>query len=499
MLRRVSIPTYIGDLPITYCDYAASGRASDAIEQYIHEQILPYYANTHSDSSFCGRHTSRYREAARKTISDALGNNHNHAVLFAGSGATGAVDKLIRLLDQVYEPDSLEVFVGPYEHHSNDLPWRASKWSTRRIELDRSGFIDLNALATALADSAASHRIVAVSAVSNVTGLITDLAGIVRVCRANNTGIVLDCAAAAPYLPLSELFAEGAVSALFWSAHKFSGGPGASGVLAVKQEWLRAPEPVVKGGGTVRFVSNSRCDLVADMVRRHEGGTPNILGDIRAALALQLKFSKGESWLAEQYLSLARIVRSRLQKIPNLKVLGPTSGNFMPTVAFNIVSRDRILPYGQVVALLSDLFGIQARGGCSCAGPYAHELLNISEKDSERIACEIGNGSDGLRPGWVRVSFSDSLTCEEVGFVLDAIEQIANHAELLRTLIDDDLLVRPSLLPTEAVLDFNLFESSVPKKAAEDINYSNIIARALAWLERMQHHCPKSVDDTLYL
>lgn len=499
MSQKASIPTYIGELPITYCDYAASGRASEIIEEYVHEQVLPYYANTHSDSSFCGRYTSRLRESARNTIRDALGADHNHAVLFAGSGATGAVDKLIRLLDQVYEPESLEVFIGPYEHHSNDLPWRASKWRTRRIALDRSGVIDLKQLATALADSTASLRIVAVSAVSNVTGLITDLEGIVRICREKNADIVLDCAAAAPYLPLHDLFLGGFVSAMFWSAHKFIGGPGASGILVVKKHWLETPLPAIKGGGTVRFVSQGRCDLTTDLVRRHEGGTPNIIGDIKAALVLQLKISKGEYWLTLQYLSLARTARARLFKIPNLEILGPRSGDFMPTVAFNVVSRQGVLPYHDVVAILSDLYGIQVRGGCSCAGPYAHELLNISEKDSERIASEIANGSDLERPGWVRVSFSDSMSYEEVGFVLDAIEQIANHAELLRALINNKLLVRPRSPRTEAAIAFDLFESSVPKKAAKDIRYSTIIERAAAWLERMRHQCAKSVGAPLYL
>ncbi len=482
MSQKASIPTYIGELPITYCDYAASGRAAETIEEYVHEQVLPYYANTHSDSSFCGRYTSRLRESARKTIRDALGADHNHAVLFAGSGATGAVDKLIRLLDQVYEPESLEVFIGPYEHHSNDLPWRASKWRTRRIALDRSGVIDLKQLATALADSTASHRIVAVSAVSNVTGLITDLEGIVRICREKNADIVLDCAAAAPYLPLAELFSGGAISAMFWSPHKFSGGPGASGVLAVKQEWLQVPEPVTKGGGTVRFVSGSRCDLVADLIRRHEGGTPNILGDIRAALALQLKCSKGESWLAEYYLSLACIVRSRLKKIPNLNLLGPTSGNFMPTVAFNIVSRDRTLPYSQVVALLSDLYGIQARGGCSCAGPYAHHLLGISESDSEVIARKIEQGDSSQRPGWVRVSFSDSMTYSEVGFVLDAIEQLARYADSVDRFMVKVMDVSSSMLHEENFRPLELFNPVSSTYTAPDIDYQQIIARAREWL-----------------
>ncbi|MDG0978699.1 MAG: aminotransferase class V-fold PLP-dependent enzyme [Halieaceae bacterium] len=485
MLQRPSIPTHIGDLPITYCDYAASGRASEVIEQYIHEHILPYYANTHSDSSFCGRHTSRLREAARKTISDALGENHNHKVLFVGSGATGAVDKLVRLLDQVYDSAALEVFVGPYEHHSNDLPWRASKWNTRRIELDQSGVINLDALAIALANSTAKHRIVAVSAVSNVTGLITDLDGLVRVCRTNKAEIVLDCAAAAPYLPLNELFAGGAVSALFWSAHKFSGGPGASGVLAVKQNWLRGAVPVVKGGGTVRFVSNTRCDLVADVVRRQEGGTPNIIGDIRAALALQLKFSKGEFWLAEQYLSLARIVRSRLHKIPNLELLGPTSGSFMPTVAFNIVSGDRILPYSQVVALLSDLYGIQARGGCSCAGPYAHHLLGISANDSEVIAKKIELGDMDRSPGWVRVSFSDSMTQSEVGFVLDAIEQVALYADSIYALITTSIEGTSNLRLKEEFKSLDLFNPSPPNYTTHEIDYPQIIERGKEWLSEV--------------
>lgn len=487
MSQKASIPTYIGEVPITYCDYAASGRASETIEEYVHEQVLPYYANTHSDSSFCGRYTSRLRESARKTIRDALGADHNHEVLFAGSGATGAVDKLIRLLDQVYEPESLEVFIGPYEHHSNDLPWRASKWRTRRIALDRSGVIDLKQLATALADSTASHRIVAVSAVSNVTGLITDLEGIVRICREKNADIVLDCAAAAPYLPLAELCSGGTISAMFWSPHKFSGGPGASGVLAVKQEWLQVPEPVTKGGGTVRFVSDSRCDLVADLIRRHEGGTPNILGDIRAALALQLKFSKGELQLSEHYLSLARIVRSRLQKIPNLKLLGPTSGNFMPTVAFNIVSRDRTLPYSQVVALLSDLYGIQARGGCSCAGPYAHHLLGISENDSEVIAKKIELGDSSQRPGWVRVSFSDSMTLSEVGFVLDAIEQLAEHAERVDKLVNTGRIVSPEQPMVQLGLGLRRDNVSMTDESEPHAMYQAIIERAGVWLTQVEN------------
>ena len=485
MLQRRSIPTHIGDLPITYCDYAASGRASEVIEQYVYEHILPYYANTHSDSSFCGRHTSRLREAARKTISDALGENHNHQVLFVGSGATGAVDKLVRLLDQVYESAALEVFVGPYEHHSNDLPWRASKWNTRRIELDQSGAINLDALAIALANSTAKHRIVAVSAVSNVTGLITDLEGLVRVCRTNKAEIVLDCAAAAPYLPLNELFAGGAVGALFWSPHKFSGGPGASGVLAVKQNWLCGAIPVVKGGGTVRFVSNTRCDLVADVVRRQEGGTPNIIGDIRAALALQLKLSKGEFWLAEQCLSLARAVRLRLDKIPNLQVLGPKTGRFMPTVAFNIFSSNGLLPYGYIVALLSDLYGIQARGGCSCAGPYAHHLLGISETDSEGIATKIERGDIDQRPGWIRVSFSDSMTHSEVGFVLDAIEQLALYADSVAALIASSIDVATNLRVKEEFKPLDLFNPSLRNYTAHAFDYPQIIERAKEWLSEV--------------
>lgn len=482
MSRRATIPTYIGQLPITYCDYAASGRASETIERYVDQQVLPYYANTHSDSSFCGRYTSQLRESARKIIADAVGLNHNHAVLFAGSGATGAVDKLLRLLDQVYKPSDLEVFIGPYEHHSNDLPWRASKWNTRRIALDTNGLIDLQNLASALADSTASNRIVAVSAVSNVTGLITDITGLIQVCSKNNADIVLDCAAAAPYLPLAELFADGAVSAMFWSAHKFNGGPGASGVLVAKQEWLQAPEPAIKGGGTVRFVSNTRRDLVVDFVRRHEGGTPNIVGDIRAALVLQMKASKGEAWLAEQSLSLASKVRSRLYKIQNLHVLGPKSGCFVPTIAFNIFSGTRVLPYSQVVALLSDLYGIQARGGCSCAGPYAHHLLSISERDSEAIAREIGLGATNQRPGWVRLSFSDTMTDLEVGFVLDAIEQLSLHADSIVTLLDDLGRGSVNFSGIKQSIKLDLFKTESAEYIINDFDYQGIIELAGEWL-----------------
>lgn len=418
------VETQVGRQDLVYCDFGASGRADPSVEHYMTTQVLPFFANTHSESSLCGQRTGQLREQSRELIRSTVGASDSHCVMFAGSGTTGAMDLLVRMLAHEFASQRVEVFIGPYEHHSNDLPWRASAWPVMRCGLDARGHLDLDQLRLQLEASGADLKLVSISAASNVTGIITDTEQVARICSEAGAHLILDCAASAPYLPLSVQIGEYPVAAMLWSPHKFYGGPGASGVLVVKREWVPTV-PVVNGGGTVVFVSASEHHYVGNLERLHEAGTPNIVGDIRSGLVLQKKGQWQADSLQKRSLALSEKMRSRLSTVDGLFILGPTEGNFLPTVSFNLYVGEALISYSLVVTLLSDLYGIQARGGCSCAGPYAHELLDIDEHQSRQLARQMVGGEVGQRPGWVRVSLSPTMDAEEVEFVLAAIEQLA--------------------------------------------------------------------------
>lgn len=421
------VQTQLGEQDLVYCDYGASGRADPMIEDYISSEVLPFIANTHSESSLCGQRTGQLREQSRELIRAAVGASDSHCVMFAGSGTTGAMDLLVRMLAHEFGSQGVEVFIGPYEHHSNDLPWRASAWPVMRCGLDARGHLDLDQLRVQLEASGADLKLVSISAASNVTGIITDAEQVARICAETGAQLILDCAASAPYLPLSVQIGEYPVAAMLWSPHKFYGGPGASGVLVVKRQWVPAV-PVISGGGTVVFVSASAHHYVEHLERLHEAGTPNILGDIRAGLVLQRKAEWPAETLTSASLELSARMRDRLMAHSDICALGPAEGDFLPTVSFNLQTKGALIPYSLVVTLLSDLYAIQARGGCSCAGPYAHELLGIDEANSQQLARQMVAGQLDQRPGWVRLSLSPTMKVEEVEFVLSAIEQLAGFA-----------------------------------------------------------------------
>lgn len=423
--NNVNIRTPFGEKPLVYADYTASGRSVAVIEDYIREEVLPFYANTHSESSYCGARTTEMREHARKTIWRAVNGRRSDKVIFCGSGTTAAINKWIRLLDLDSCESAPVVFIGSYEHHSNELPWRNLDVDLRVVPLTEAGVFDEEWLASQLEEIQEERLIVSsFSAASNVTGVKTDVAGINQLMKQYGAITAWDYAAAAPYLEM-DMTAGGGIDAIFFSPHKFVGGPGTPGVLVVNEAVVQCTKPTMQGGGTVNFVSADRVSWSKCLVSREEAGTPDIIGAIRAGLAVQLKAEIGIETIERlEHEFISRAI-SRLQANPKVRILGPTDQERLSILSFQIVDGEEELHFGLVVALLNDLFGIQARGGCSCAGRYGHHLLNINTDQSSQIDEAVQRGSVMSRPGWTRVNFNYFIDFNEVDYILDAIEQVA--------------------------------------------------------------------------
>jgi selenocysteine lyase/cysteine desulfurase len=442
---EVTVGPY-GPRRITYADYTASGRAVDLVEDVIRRHVLPRYGNTHSEGSLTGRQTTRLVEDARRLVRDAVGGTADDLVIFCGSGSTAAVDKLVRILglrlpaalDERYglsaripAAERPVVLVGPYEHHSNELPWRESVADVVVIPAAADGTIDQRALATELRRYAHRPlRIGSFSAASNVTGIRSDTRAIARLLHQHGALSCWDFAAAGPYLPVD--VAESAPGAgdhkdaVFLSPHKFVGGPGAAGVLVVRRE-LVGPVPTVPGGGTVAYVDPAGHDYAADPVVREEGGTPPILGAVRAGLVLALKEAVGTGLIQAREEESSRRVLASWRADPRLEILGDTGAPRLSIVSFRVRRGDHYLHHDFVVALLNDLFGIQARGGCSCAGPYAHRLLGISAAESAAQRDGVRRGFPGFKHGWARVTFDWVMPAEVRDYVVAAVHLVAEH------------------------------------------------------------------------
>ncbi|KAH6771323.1 hypothetical protein C2S52_016126 [Perilla frutescens var. hirtella] len=453
--------TPFGKRRLTYADHTASGRSLRCIENYISTNLLPFYGNSHTSESYVGYQTTKMMHEATNYVKKCLGGKEEDAIIFCGSGSTTAIKRLQevmgiaipsilreRVLKLLCDQERWVVFVGPYEHHSNILSWRQSLAEVVEIGLDHRGQIDMEGLRKYLSYYKDKNRPIlgSFSACSNVTGICTNTHAVACLLHQFGGFACFDFAASGPYTKIDMRSGKmDGYDAIFLSTHKFVGGPGTPGILLMSKILYRlgSSPPSTCGGGTVNYV-NTFDEKANNIEEREDAGTPQIIQKIRAATAFWIKEYIGYEAIDKLEKSFIRRAKQRLLPNPNIWILGNTDVKRQAIFSFVIRSTSISLSSSSAVAnktrgkplhgafvakLLNDLFGIQARGGCSCAGPYGHSLLDINHHHSLALRSLIHKGYLGVKPGWTRVSFPYYMSEDDFEFILAAIEFIAKYGQ----------------------------------------------------------------------
>ncbi|TMW63040.1 hypothetical protein Poli38472_005658 [Pythium oligandrum] len=431
---------------ILYADYTASGRALDFVEDYIREEVMPHYGNTHTTTSITGLQTTCFREEARQIIAQCVnakisGKTSEDCVLFTGQGTTSAINKIVTALGLMLPLPSNDpnerpiVFVGPFEHHSNILPWRESCAEVVQVPENADGKLDVAFLVEKLQQFASRPlKIGAFSAASNVTGILTDVDHISAVLHMHGALAFWDYATCGPYVKIDmNPVVHGAMrpyvykDAVFMSGHKFVGGPNSPGILVCKKRLLGNAVPTAPGGGTVFFVTKNDHRYLSNKIEREEGGTPDIIGSIRIGMAFELKQRVNPTNIMKMEAHHFQVVRESLECNPNIVLLGRNDLKKLPIFSFLIRCGERFLHFNFVCALLNDLFGIQSRGGCQCAGPYATRILGITDDLLISFEKAMVDKQIVLRAGFSRISFPYFMPDNEVDYILQALHFVADE------------------------------------------------------------------------
>ena len=400
-------------------------------------QVLPLYANTHSSSSWCSERTTKLRENARDIIRRAVKASDDDAVIFTGSGSTAAICKLASAVcHRDRSINDVVIFISEMEHHSNMLPWREINGAEIVfITLTGEGGLDLQDLEEKLEEhSEKTLKIGCFCAASNVTGILNDDLEITEILHRHGALAFWDYATAAPYIHIDmnpqekEQYHK---DAIYFSMHKFLGGVQAPGILVAKKKLFNLNRPpACPGGGTVLYVLKDDLQYLTSIEEREEGGTPAIVESIRAGLAMQLKMNIGCQVITKREEELMKAARKRLLKIPNFLLLGNPEARRLPILSFLIKHEESnlFLHHNFVATLLSDLFGIQARGGCACAGVYAQHLLGIPQQLASSYGEILKHSCEILKPGFCRLNLSWFASDEEMEFIFTALDFIARYA-----------------------------------------------------------------------
>ncbi|MFT7004471.1 MAG: selenocysteine lyase/cysteine desulfurase [Sulfurimonas sp.] len=405
-----------------YFDYTASGLAYEPIEQRLQE-VLTTYANTHSDFASDARTTSFYYDIARENLKEHLALEKDFVLLPCGTGATGAIKRFQELLGLYIPPatkarfkidvEKIEkplIILGPFEHHSNEISYREALCDTLRIPLDETGNVDIEFLADVLQKNKSREIIGTFSTASNVTGIVPPFVEISKLLRKYNAVVAFDSAASSPCLNVDSSLYD----ALFLSPHKLLGGPGTCGLLAIRKKLINEDaSPTFAGGGTVAYVSSSEHIFNSDIEIREDAGTPAILQLIKASFAYQLRNDIGIKKIQDRKVELFKILKKGLSEFENCTIYGQNGGH--KSVGILAVNFQGISPF-DLCEKLSQNYGIQTRAGCSCAGPYGHDLLGITKEEAY-----------SSKPGWLRISVNYTHSIDSIRNLLFALKESTNE------------------------------------------------------------------------
>ena len=539
----VPLQTPFGERLLVYADFTASGRSLRFVEDYLAE-CARLYANSHTEDDTTGRRTTHLLHEAEAAIKRAVNAGSDGRLITCGTGSTGAIDKFQQLLgiaippatrhtlfgllrerlgsdaaadfEQYLRASQPVIFVGPYEHHSNEVTWREGLATVVEVNLGADGGVDLGHLEALLQDPqwADRPRVGSFSAASNVTGVRSPVRAIARLLHRHDALACFDFAASAPYVEIDMNPAgdpEAALDAVFLSPHKFLGGPGSGGVLVFNERiYPKTLPPSVGGGGTVVYVNAEGHEFISDVEAREKAGTPGILQTLRAALAMQVKEAVGVERIEAREQELLRRALEAWAETPAVEILGPPEPERrIGVVSFNVRCEEtgQVLHPRFVTTLLDDLFGIQSRAGCSCAGPYAHQLLGIAPAKAARLMAWSRDGVHGVKPGWCRVGFHYTMDDAEADYLIEAVAFIARFGTRFLPLYEFRLRsgtwVHRAFTPERP--DFSLAaalaarpEPTARPAAERSARYAAALREAHAWAERLEPELvPAALDGEL--